>query len=325
MVTDRREEHPEFPGQRALRPVRRGRAERALVGGTLAFGKSPHRQPGLASNQSREYFCDMMIRGESCHRCDALALPPGLGLFYEGGTSSGEMAETAPLSRTRTRTRQLHELLVVRQDEVLRLAREKATARSSLPRRTRNVGSSMELFARQLMTALALPASCPKLLPGISAELGSSWLSNGVDPSELVRSYGDVCQATLDLASECATPVDAAEFLALSCCLNEARARALAAYQEQREQAVSRREARQLEQLGRELERLLDTALRALATLQTCGAPLHAPAEALLDLTLCLLQQRIDQALQGARAASRPPLASVVRREQMRPLARSAR
>jgi hypothetical protein len=151
------------------------------------------------------------------------------------------------------------------------------------------------------MAALAASAFRPELLQLVAARLGSSWLRNGLDVSELVLSYGDVCQATLELALECATPVDAAGFLILSCCLNEARASAVAGYEEQRRQDVSRRDERELSQLGGELAKSLDTALFALGGLKSGGPELQGPAEALLDRSLRDLRERIDQALYGVR------------------------
>jgi hypothetical protein len=161
----------------------------------------------------------------------------------------------------------------------------------------------MDLFLRHLTAALA-PSALGELSWQAAPRLGSSWLSNGLAASELVLCYSDVCQAALELASECATPVELVEFLILSDCLNEARASALAAYEEQRRQDVSRRDARQLKQLGGELANLLDVALSALSGLRAGSPELQRPAEALLDRSLRHLRERIDQALYGVRAES---------------------
>jgi hypothetical protein len=195
----------------------------------------------------------------------------------------------------------LHDLLVVRQEEVLVRARAKATARFGLLATKRTFRPGQELFAGQLMAALAAPAFRPELLHQVAARLGGSWLRNGLDVSELVLSYSDICEATLEMALECATPVDATELLILSYCLNEARASAVAGYEEQRRQDVSRRDERQLNQLGGELAKLLDAALFALGGLRSGSPELQGPAEELLDCSLRHLRERIDQALYGVR------------------------
>lgn len=115
--------------------------------------------------------------------------------------------------------------------------------------------------------------------------------------------------AALELTSECATPVDAANFLTSSSCLNEARASAVAEYEERRRQDISRRDERQLNQLAGELAKLLDTAFFAFGGLKNGGPELRGPAQELLDRSLRQLRERIDQALYGVRTQQMPPFA----------------
>ncbi len=115
--------------------------------------------------------------------------------------------------------------------------------------------------------------------------------------------------AALELTSGSATAVDAANFLTSSSCLNEARASAVAEYEERRRQDISRRNERQLNQLAGELAKLLDTAFFAFGGLKNGSPELLGPAQELLDRSLRHLRERIDQALYGVRTQQMPPFA----------------
>lgn len=229
--------------------------------------------------------------------------PLRLAVAERGSSCTDEAAP--PLSGARVGAGYLHGLLVTRREEILARARGKATARSSQLVTKHDFAAPLALLAAHLTDALGASTFRPHLLRLSAARLGCSWWRNGWGVSELALCYGDVWQASLELASECAAPVDTAELFISSYCLNEARASAIAAHEEQRGDEVSRADAGQLERLGEELTNLLDTALLAFDALRTGNAQLQGQAGTLLDRSLCHLHQKIDQALFRVRTHTR--------------------
>jgi hypothetical protein len=258
---------------------------------TVAFWWSYPGQPGWPELGPASSFPNMNTRGQGS---DAANVSIGLALAEGAPSRSAE----GPLSRARVKGTRLHELLVGRHEEILIRACAKAAARCRLLQTKRNFDAGIALFAAQLVDALGSSTTFrPELLRQAAARQGRSSLRMGFAISQLVYSYGDVCQAVLELASELDAPVAAEEFLVLGFCLDEARASAVAAYEKKRAEEVLRLEARELTQLGDALRNPLDTAFLALGGLKGGTGDLQGQAGALLDRSLSHLQELVGRSL----------------------------
>ena len=150
-----------------------------------------------------------------------------------------------------------------------------------------------------------LRASVPgtRMMNERAAKQGRDLRRMGFSVSQVVHSYGDVCQAVTELAIEVDTPVATNDFRVFSRCLDEAIASALAEYEQQRDAEIARGSAEKLSMLVRDLARPLSSALAALDDLSAfdglkrSSLVLHTNAGALLDRSLLLLQSLIDRAL----------------------------
>lgn len=89
---------------------------------------------------------------------------------------------------------------------------------------------------------------------------GGDLLRMGLTVAQVVRDYGDVCQAITELAVEQHAPIPPEEFRTLNLCLDDAIAEAVTEYGRQREGAIEARGTERLGNLAHELRNHLNTA-----------------------------------------------------------------
>ena len=213
----------------------------------------------------------------------------------------------------------LHEFIAINREEIVRRCRAKVASRALPPPTPAEIDHGVPLFLNQLVNALTLACerrstSNPEITK--SAVLhGHDLLLQGFTVSQVVHDYGDVCQATTELAIETNASISADEFRTLNACLDDAIAGAVTEYGRERNQSTLDGEtARGTERLGflaHELRNLLNTAIVAFEVLKTGNVGVAGSTGAVLHRSLMGLRALIDRSLAEVRLTQ-----SIQNREQ---------
>jgi len=146
---------------------------------------------------------------------------------------------------------------------------------------------------------------------------GRDLFDEGFTIEQVVRDYGDVCQAVMNLAFETGEPISVDEFRTFNRCLDNAIAGAVteftrhtpAANDENLQSFNSR-----LGPLAHELRNHLHTATMVVAAIKTGNVSLGGATAAVLDRSLMAMRNLIDRALAEVRVtAGLPPRLQPVR------------
>lgn len=144
-----------------------------------------------------------------------------------------------------------------------------------------------------------------------AARHGVELLRNGFTIDEVVREYGDVCQAITALCAERAVSVRAEEFQILNRCLDNAIAGAVTEYALGSEIAHTETTVQSLNErlgmLAHELRNLIHTATLAFAAVKTGGVGPVGATGALVDRSLLGLSSLIDRTLANVRVTAHTP------------------
>jgi hypothetical protein len=136
---------------------------------------------------------------------------------------------------------------------------------------------------------------------GASAALhGRDLFHRGFTIEQVVRDYGDVCQAVTNLAVESGAPISVEEFRTFNRCLDNAIAGAVTEYAKHtpasNEGSFHTANSR-LEPLARELRLHLETAVLAVAAMKTGTIGIGGATAAVLDGSHKEMRKLIDRAL----------------------------
>jgi signal transduction histidine kinase len=189
-----------------------------------------------------------------------------------------------------------------------------ATIRSGLCRAPRDLPHGVPIFLDQLIDTLILeqfpaPGMSPiaerspvlSELEGTASLHGREMLNQGFTLEQVVRSYGDVCQAVTALAFETQAPIEVAEFRTLNRCLDDAIAAAVAEYARRQTTNAAEREFRavnaRLGPLVHELRNYLQTATLVVKTIKTGNVGISGATGNVLDRSLAGMRSLIDRTL----------------------------
>lgn len=200
----------------------------------------------------------------------------------------------------------LHDFLASHRDELIQRCHAK-----SLQREDRVEAPELQygipLFLNQLIGTLKAEqarqsAGKESLLRadiGASASLhGKDMLTRGFSVDDVVRCYGDLCQAITDLAVESGTPFLATEFRTLNWCLDNAIAYAVSEFSYQYGFAAAGRHAvdadNRMDAFLDELRNLLGTASLAFAAAKNGGLSANGATGTILERSLHSISRLID-------------------------------
>lgn len=124
------------------------------------------------------------------------------------------------------------------------------------------------LFLEQLIGALQSHHAANPEISISAGKHGRELLRRGFTVAQVVRDYGDVCQAVTELAVEQKAPIAAEDFQVLNRCLDDAVADAVTEYAKVGRVSVDE-EAERLGSLSHELRNLLNAALLTFQVLKT--------------------------------------------------------
>jgi signal transduction histidine kinase len=147
---------------------------------------------------------------------------------------------------------------------------------------------------------------------GISATLhGRELLKRGFTLEQVVRDYGDLCQAITNLAFELKSPIAVDEFGTFNRCLDNAIAGAVTEYAHE-QSSIAAEEGLQalntrLGLLSHELRNLVHTATLAVSAIKTGNVGLTGATGAVLDRCLLGLRNLVDRSLAEVRVTAGLP------------------
>jgi signal transduction histidine kinase len=146
---------------------------------------------------------------------------------------------------------------------------------------------------------------------------GREMMKRGFTIAQVVRDYGDLCQAITNTAFESGTHIDVDEFRTFNRCLDNAIAGAVTEYAHQQDSSAAEEGAQALNSrlgpLAHELRNLVHTAGLAVEAMKTGNVGLSGATGAVLDRCLIGLRVHIDRSLADVRVtAGLPPRTQLI-------------
>jgi len=209
-----------------------------------------------------------------------------------------------------------------------------AAARVQPDRDKLKISHGIPLFLDQLIETLLIEQTAESARSrslsgisggGLSSEIADTatlrsreLLKSGFTLEQVVREYGDVCQAITNRASETRAPIAVEEFRTLNRCLDNAIAGAVTEFSSQHvtaaaEEAFNALNSR-LGPLAHELRNYLHAALHAVKAIKAGNVGMGGATGAVLDRSLLGMRNLIDSSLAEVRVtAGIPPRAQSIR------------
>jgi len=209
----------------------------------------------------------------------------------------------------------LQEFIALNREKIIDRARQRVEQRSAPKATDTQLEHGVPVLLTQIVDAFAEIASTRTLrlvdaLPETtqiadSAALhGQELLRNGLTVAQVVNGYGDICQVVTELADEADVAISAQEFHAFNCCLDQAIAGAVTAYERQREHDLAQEGTERLGVLAHGMRNLLNTMTLSLAIIREGKIGLGGSTGALLARSVSGLSALVDRTLAQVRLES---------------------
>ena len=199
----------------------------------------------------------------------------------------------------------LENFVVVNREAIIARAQARVAARSSPAPTAAEVTNGIPVFLTQLGDALRLARSSDVVdhdqLTESARRHGHELLRMGVTVAQVVRDYGDVCQAITELAVEQAAPIPPDQFKTLNLCLDDAIAEAVTAYSAHRDVRIENLGTERLGVLAHEQRNLLNTAMLAFESLKSGHVGISGSTGLILSRSLMGLRDLVDRSLADVR------------------------
>jgi signal transduction histidine kinase len=202
-------------------------------------------------------------------------------------------------------------------------------ARRSEPNTTKSeLAHGIPIFLDQLINTLTIEQTPPdplvsRLRSGDSSGAAASELAatatlhgrdlfeRGFTLEQVVRDYGDVCQAVTNLAYETGAPIEVDEFRTFNRCLDNAIAAAVTAYAHRQAAAAAEDDFQavnsRLGPFAHELRNYLHTATLAVRAIKAGSVGISGATGAVLDRSLLGMRNLIDRSLAEVRVTAAAP------------------
>jgi signal transduction histidine kinase len=221
----------------------------------------------------------------------------------------------------------LHEFLTANRAELIEQCRSRVAERQSPETSGAEAKYGVPLFLDQLIEMLRVEqASRPESVRetfaaanggagsemGMSATLhGRELMQRGYTVEQVVRDYGDLCQAITGLAFQLGTPIEVDEFRTLNRCLDDGIADSVTEFAYQHDFVKANSGAQELNErlgfLAHEMRNFLNTTTLAIAVIKAGGAGFGGATGALLDRSLVGMRNLIDRSLADVRLTAGMP------------------
>jgi len=199
----------------------------------------------------------------------------------------------------------LHEFVALNREEIIRRCRAKVPTTSVPSPAEPAIDHGAPVFLDQLVTALRLGLVSSAEIGDSADQHGHDLLLQGFTVSQVVHSYGDVCQIVTELAMEMDAPISTDDFRTLNRCLDDAIARAVTEHgREQRQATLDRETTHANERLGffaHELRNLTTTAIYAFEVLKTGNVGVAGTTGTVLHRSLMGIRALIGRSLAEVR------------------------
>jgi K+-sensing histidine kinase KdpD len=227
----------------------------------------------------------------------------------------------------------LHDFLKTNRAVLIDQCRAMVASRSDAGTPDNELAHGIPIFLDQLIETLTIeqasesvsrrtssdvPRSSASEIGAMAALHGRDLLKRGFTLDQVVRDYGDVCQAVTNLAYETGAPIKVDEFRTFNWCLDNAIAGAVTEYAYQQAavttadgfEAVNSR----LGPLAHELRNYLQIATYAVKAIKAGNVGMSGATGAVLDRSLTGMRNLIDRSLAEVRVtAGLPPRRKFVR------------
>ena len=204
----------------------------------------------------------------------------------------------------------LHDFVARYRQDILDRTRQKLGARPSPSAAENALENGVPLFLTQLAETLRHEAngSGPQTnaIGASAARHGGELLSLGFTVSEVVHTYGDICQAVTELAVERNAPISTAEFHTLNRCLDEAIAEAVTEHARLTAEWRATGETERLGQMAHEIRNHLNSALLAFDSLREGRVAVNGSTGIVLGRSLLSLRDIVNTALADIRMTALP-------------------
>ena len=215
-----------------------------------------------------------------------------------------------PTLAPRTERVVLHDFVARYRQDIIDRTRQKLGTRPSPIGIPGGLESGVPLFLTQLSETLKDEAngihSAGTAIGSSAARHGGELLSLGFTVSEVVHTYGDVCQAVTELAVEKDAAISTAEFHTLNRCLDTAIAEAVTEHARLTAEWRTTGETERLGQVAHEIRNHLNSALIAFDSLRRGVVAINGSTGAVLGRSLLSLCDVVDTALADIRMTALP-------------------
>ncbi len=216
----------------------------------------------------------------------------------------------------------LHEFLTARRGELIERCRVKVSKRSAPKEVQTERPHGIPHFIDQLIETLKADPERSKEISGASdsgsksavSEMGATAARHGADLSrqgytveQLIRDYGDLCQAITDCAFENGAPIEVGEFRTLNRCLDNAIADSVTEWAYQGDLARADKRIERVDFFIFELRKLIHTATLAVIAIRAGSVGLSGATSTVLDRSLVDLRDLLDRSLDDLRGQSETP------------------
>src|SRR3984885_15332561 len=217
----------------------------------------------------------------------------------------------------------LYEFLIARRPELLERCTEKVSKRSAPRLIATDRLNGIPDFLDQLIETLQAEPERSKKLSGaadnssksVTSEMGISATRHGRELSEqgytveqVIRDYGDVCQAITEAALEYGAPIEVAEFRTLNRCLDNAIADSVTEWAYHKSLANADKKVERVDLFVHELRKLIHTATLAVIALKAGSVGISGATGAVLERSLIELRNLLDRSLGDLRRRSATPV-----------------
>lgn len=237
------------------------------------------------------------------------------------------MVQRGPPNRARKRfdlqCMMLHDFLATNRAIIIDRCRLMVGARSDPKTAEHDLAQGIPVFIDQLIGVLAREQEAEHCSANVERDTGANTevretakqqghdlLEQGFTLEQVVRNYGDVCQAVTSVAFETGAPVAVDEFRTLNRCLDNAIAGAVTQYAGHSAPADglgTEAWSSRLGPLAHELRNYLQTATLVISAIKAGNVGISGATGAVLDRSLLGMRGLIDHALAEVRVSARMP------------------
>lgn len=197
----------------------------------------------------------------------------------------------------------LHEFLKKNRDEILELSAEKTKKLAGTRDDSELLKMGLPLFYEQLIKVLEQKVGLHPREEMLTAAAmhGKEFLDLGYSLSHVVHSYGSMCQAITELATQKNAHISPQEFNILNGCLDVAIASAVSEFQFRSNEASEEREIKHLGFLAHELRNALSSATVAQEMIRAGIVGVGGSTASVLEANLVRMRNLIDRSLSEVR------------------------